>query len=259
MMKRLITLSIILLAFTGSAQDNFGYYGKKTYVDILGTFFMPLIHNFTTGYSDLYEVSPSGNSLRPKDREWFKVAGRVSINRAVKSNVGVGLELGYDRFEVPGYLLLDQQTNYDERHESLQIQSFLIMPKFEISGANGLLPNGIAHQVGIGFLLNKVVPRYYLHDDSNGILTGGPNADQSELDQFMEDNKFDVGYKMMQIMYGLKMRTPVGKSMMISYGIRYTLDMGVTNIGSNYDLGRAIRSYQFRNIISFDLGLTLPF
>ena len=133
------------------------------------------------------------------------------------------------------------------------------MPKFELSGANGLLPNGIVHQIGVGLLINKVNAKYYLQDNGYGTYTGGPNADQSELDDFMEDNKFDEAFKMMRLMYGLKMRTPVGKSLMINYGIRYTLDLGMLSLGSNYDLQRAIRSYQFRSVISFDLGLTVPF
>lgn len=258
-MKILITLSILLSAASASAQDNYGYYGKKTYIDIQSNFHIPLIYNLSNGYIPNYELSPSGNSLLSTGKDWFNLGARVSINRAVKTNVGIGLEFGFDRITLGGYLMGDNNVSYYSRHESIKVNSFLFMPKLELSGSNGLLPNGIVHQIGVGLLLNKVSRKYYLHDDGYGTITGGPNADQSELDDYMADNKFDEGYKMMRLMYGLKMRTPVGKSLMINYGIRYTLDFGIIPLNTNYELNRAIRAYQFRNVISFDLGLTVPF
>lgn len=259
-MKILATLSICFATAFAIAQDNHGYYGKKTYVDVQGNFKIPMIYNLTNN-REIYELAPSGNSLLADGEDWFNVGARVSVNRAVKSNVGIGLEFGFDRFKLGGYLLndADDYGYYYEKHESIQVNSFLFMPKLELSGANGLLPNGIVHQIGVGMLVNKVRPKYYLHIDENGVATGGPNADQSELEDFMTTNKFDESYKMMRIMYGLKMRTPVSKSLFINYGICYTLDFGVNPIGANYWLNEAIRRYQFRSIISFDLGLTVPF
>lgn len=257
-MKILLTLSFFLSAITASAQDNYGYYGKKTYIDVQANVHIPLIYNLST-YDPLFELSPSGNSLSQGSKDWLNIGARISLNRVVEANVGLGLEVGFDRFTLAGYLLKDDNYSYKERHEAIKVNSFLFMPKVELSGSNGLLPNGIVHQIGVGLLLNKVNRKYYLHDDGYGTITGGPNADQSELDDFMADNKFDEAYKMLRLMYGLKMRTPVGKSLMINYGIRYTLDFGIIPLNTNYELNRAIRAYQFRNVISFDLGLTVPF
>ena len=266
-MKKLIGIVLVLIVSTSSsiAQDNYGYYGKKTFVDISSSSYIPLIYNLTT-YQKGQELAPSGNSLISSDT-WFNIGLRTSIGRALSSKVGIAFEFGFDRYRIYENVFGDPNDYYSyyyDESESVKVNSFLFMPRLEFSGPNGLLPNGIVHQVGIGLNLNKAVTRNYLRDFGSFTL-GGPNADPDDAEQLMIDNKLDKSVKLMQIMYGLKMRTPVGKSMMFIYGFRYTLDFGVNNSGFgtastlNDRFFRSVRRYQFRNVIAFDLGLTLPF
>lgn len=263
-MKKLIGLFLVLIVSTSSsiAQDNYGYYGKKTFVDISSSSYIPLIYNLTT-YQKGNELAPSGNSLISSDT-WFNIGLRTSIGRALSAKVGIAFEFGFDRYKVYQNVFSDYSSSYYDESESIKVNSFLFMPRLEFGGPNGLLPNGIVHQVGIGLNLNKAVTRNYLRDFGSYTL-GGPNADPTEAEQLMIDNKLDKAVKLVQIMYGLKMRTPIGKSMMLIYGFRYTLDFGanLSGFGTSSTLNDTfyndVRRYQFRNVIAFDLGLTLPF
>ncbi len=259
-MKNLIGLFIGLIISISSvdAQDNYGFYGKKAFLDISSSTYIPLIYNFTSGLGG-YELSPSGNSLVRKKR-WLNIGARVSIGRAVKSNVGIALELGYDQFELGRQVLIGSNMGqYIDMHENIRVNSILILPRIEISGSNGLLPNGLTHQIGFGVSINKAVKRNYLVMYEYGPTSGGPNGTVAEQEALFKDYNLDEPIKLLQLMYGLKMRTPIGKSLMINYGFRYTLDFGPTPFGVNAYLAREIKRYQFRNVIAFDFGVTLPF
>lgn len=270
-----ITLLIVGLTVSFNAllaQDNYGYYGKKNFVDISSSSYFPLLYNLFN-YDTSYELSTSGNSLLER-RSKFNIGVRASIGRAIKSNVGFALEVGYDRFEIYQNVFNDDYTTtqgfYVDRNENVAVNSILILPRFEFSGPNGLLPNGLVHQVGFGVTINKAVSKNYLlvydyYSASGSVTTGGPNADPSEAASLMKAHNLDKSAKILQFMYGLKMRTPLGKSMMLNYGFRYTLDFGLSvadvgvDNGTNYAFYNDVRRYQFRNLIAFDLGITLPF
>lgn len=258
-MKKTIRLFLVLIVSISSSigQDNYGYYGKKTYVDISSSSYIPLIYNLTSSYQG-YELSASGKSL-VESRPWLNVGLRTSVGRALTSKVGVALDFGFDRYKIHRNVF---HANLDKT-ENVRVNSIIIMPRLEFSGPNGLLPSGLVHQVGIGINLNKAVTRNYLRDFGS-YTAGGPSADPSEAEQLMIDEGLDYTVKMIQLMYALKMRTPIGKSLMLNYGFRYTIDFGGVTTGlaasyPNYAFARNVHNYQFRNVIAFDLGLTLPF
>ena len=261
-MKTILATVVLLASITAHSQDNYGFYGKKTYIEVTSSSYIPLFYNLTTlpGYK---RISESSNTLRETEN-WFHMGLRASVGHTVKSNLGIALEVGYDQFSVNDQLIFNIQ-NPDgsnnswsvKNHERVQINSILIMPKIEIAGSNGLLPNGLVHQIGVGFTINNPVEKEYVvnlqNDSSWNPIPSGFNPDLSdEID-------LTRSYKMFRLMYGLKMRTPIGKSLMINYGFRYNFDLGITPIGYPQNLARAIRRYQFRNVIAFDLGLTVPF
>lgn len=257
MIKRFgIALSLVLISTSVKAQDNYGFYGKKSFIEVSSSTYFPFLYNVSRS-TEGQKLSPSGNSLlRTIDRLNF--GGRVSIGYAMKSSLGIALEVGYDRYTI--YSNVFYTTPY-MTSESVRMNSFVFMPRLEFSGANGLLPNGLVHQFGVGLNLNKAVTRNYLRVFSDGIIAVGPNADPAEAEDLMTDFKLDRSVKMIQLMYGLKMRTPIGKSMMLNYGFRYTIDFGYGNDKNtiNERFIRDVTRYQFRNLISLELGLTLPF
>ncbi len=256
----ILLISFTVLSITVSAQDNYGYYGKKNFIDLSSSSYVSLIYGLTN-LNRGAELRPSGNSLSPYT-EWFNTGARVSIGRAIESNVGLALELGFDRFRLSDRVLYGSEMDgytYIENHESLITNSILILPRIEISGRNGLLPNGLVHQIGVGFTINSIAKKNYLVEYNNGTISGGPNGASADQDALFKDNNMEGSVRFAQLMYGLKTRTPIGKSLMLNYGIRYTLDFGFTSYEFNRDVAGEIREYLFRNIIAFDLGLTLPF
>lgn len=259
MMIKLLGLFLALITSSSlMAQDNYGYYGKKTFVDISSSSYVPMIYALTH-LGRKQEVAPSGNSLLQANN-WFNIGARVSIGHAVKTNVGIALEIGYDQFTLAENVLNGQynSNSYVTNHESFRVNSILILPRIEISGPNGLLPNGLIHQIGVGVTINSIAKKNYLVEYSNsGTTTGGPNGDPQDQEDLFKDYKLDESMKMIQLMYGLKMRTPISKTLMINYGFRYTLDWGNLPFGANSYVAREIRQYQISNVIAFDLGITL--
>lgn len=263
--KLILAISFVVLSISATAQENYGYYGKKNFVELTSSSYLPLVYALTNRHGGA-KLSPSGNSLYSYN-DWFNTGVRMSIGRALESNFGIAIEVGYERFTLTDNVLygmvIDDYT-YVSDHESLVTNSFLFLPRCEISGRNGLLPNGLVHQIGVGMTINSIAKKNYLIEYNNGTISGGPNG--ADEDQEMLFKNQNTSIKFIQLMYGLKMRAPVGKSMMINYGFRYTLDFGITP----FDFGLApggisgyaaheIREYLFRNLIAFDLGLTLPF
>lgn len=258
-----IFLGFLLLSSLVCAQDNHGFYGKKAYVEVTSSSYIPMIYNATSqpGYKRISKES----STLVTHKSWFNVGLRTSIGYTVKSNVGIALELGFDRFNLNSKLVSSYKNPFDPSsnlylnyHESVQINSILILPKIEIAGSNGLLPNGLVHQIGIGMTINKPANKEYATsvDEYYYQWEDVPPSYDPELGEIID---LTQSYKMLRFMYGLKMRSPIGKSVMINYGFRYNLDFGVIPFGYPRELARDIRKYQFRNVIAFDLGVTLPF
>ncbi|PHR20664.1 MAG: hypothetical protein COA38_19335 [Fluviicola sp.] len=248
---------MVLLPVLVSAQDNHGYYGKKSFLDVTSSSYFPVLYRVDNeGWESV--LTADGNALK-STKSTFKIGARVSVGRTIQSNIGVAVELGYDQFFLGSRVLTFPGYKSISKHERLRVNSFLILPKIEISGPNGLLPCGLVHQIGAGVSINKVAKKNYLIVYQDGSTSGGVNGDPNDATTLFENNNLNRSIKVIQLMYGLKMRTPVGRSMMINYGFRYTLDIGKITYFSSDDLARQVTRFLFRNLIAFDLGLTLPF
>lgn len=247
-----LAIALVFISLGAAAQDNYGFYGKKAYIELSSRSFIPFVYNFLT-YENGAEASASGKTLVTGD-SWLNTSGTLSVGYARSTRFGLSLELGYNQFRIyNNFISDDYYDDYYGIHESVKIHSFQILPKFEFAGQDGLLPNGLVHQVGIGFTINKPAEKDYLTiTDSDS-----PNPISEEVGDFTD---LQSKYTFLKLSYGLKMRRPISKSMMLSYGLNYSIDYGLGFNSSNksIDMYREIRSYLFKNIISFDLGLALP-
>jgi len=253
----LILIYITFMSYCTYSQDNTGYYGKRTFIEASITAHSPLFYQLLFSNIEGYELSFSGNSLQEK-RNWFHVGYRASFGRAMKSNMGLAVELGYDKIVLNQRLLLsgDYENPY-LKHESFEVNSLLVMPRIEISGRNGLLPNGVVHQIGVGVTINSIVRKNYLVDHGS-YKTGGPNGDPEDEELLFTNHKLEGNVKLCQLMYALKIRKPLTKFLMLNYGFRYTIDFGLKPSGFSERAAGGIIDYQLYNFIAFDLGLTLP-
>lgn len=225
-----------------SAQKYTGFYGKRFFVgfSVLGN--NPAIYNFFFGAN---AAKASGSTL-VSSTDKFNFGWRASIGYAVKRNFAVGCEFG--QYYSSAYLQDD--------HEMLDVRTTSIIPTLEFATSNALLPMGLSHQFGFGISLSSVVDRVYLHGPYyNDVLDyAGQIKNQTPLMKGV-------------IMYGLNIRTPISKSLLISYGFKYTIHFARNykssegSFNPSHDTGvKDEVNYQQRfNFINLTVGLTYSF
>lgn len=251
-------LFFILLISSGVYSQHTGFFGSKTYIELNTLSHIPIINNLIFSGSTPYKAT--GNTLLEK-RDWFEVGIRLAIGHSLKNNSGIGLEIGMDfqNLAAPeGGNNFDYSTNYIVKHEMLSVRTLVIMPKLEFANADGLLPIGLNHQVGIGFSSSKVVDKEYLIERNQAISYA------EELDFA----PISDGFKGITFLYAMNMRTALSKHLIINYGIRYTLNVVLlateplgTQSGyqiSRNRLGQSLRSRRLHNALTFNFGLSIP-
>jgi hypothetical protein len=210
---------------------------------------------------------------------------------ALNRNVSLGLQAGNWYTEINGLeqVLFRDGYNGDYtgyiylKNNRLEVKTFSIMPVLMIGAGKDIAPVGVSHEFGIGFLQSKVRDKDYDLEPSDPYsYYYGPNGYTSVSSQYLLDSlgqayggliNYKQGYKGVQLMYGLKFRTPVSKSLMLHYGLRYTLNL----ISQKYDtyyynysnvdwksyqenyLGSRIRRTQLLNFIQVQFGVTYTF
>jgi hypothetical protein len=260
-MKKALLLLLTSFMFVQLQAQNSGFYGHKGYVEVNGMGCWPLLAR-SGWFGETYD-----GTLRTKKDE-FNSGFNIGAGYAVKRNLMIGLETGLWSFNVAGpeYLYVYDAFGYSYgmsiRHEMLDVRTFSVMPTFTFGGKKGLLPVGLNHQVGVGYTNTKVLKKDYKYRSGDNSYT------QEQLDNMNEENGGFVDYKNnytgFTAAYTLKVRIPVSKSVMINYGLRYTLNLTSQNTKSagdgkmaSEDLYREIRAARFRSVITFNLGITL--
>lgn len=270
-MKYFLIISAFLLSTQGWSQNS-GLYGKKTFIELNGLGSIPMFGWFLNETGPIYKAN--GKSLT-QGNDNFNYGFRVTLGRVLKRNTALSLELGYDYRNVSGpeYVTtkyLDQWGYYSEqyvqlKHEMFDVSTFSIMPKIEWTKSGGLLPIGLNHQIGIGYSSAKIQEKDYIYRITSGAeyLSASDSANFSEK---LVD--YDQRYKGFSLMYAFNIRKPITKSLMINYGIRYTLNLrqyGQTFSGSsNYlmdhsEAAQKIGRTQLTNFMTFNLGVSYAF
>jgi hypothetical protein len=268
-MKNTLALLLIICLFIAretTAQNN-GFYGKKVYVEFNGLGNIALFHH--TGTYDTRFYKNNGSTLT-QGSDWFNSGFNLGAGIATKRDFMIGLETSWWFFNVAGPTSLNYESSslYGPiylRHEMLDMRTFSIMPTLTFGGKKGLLPVGINHQVGIAYTRTKALDHDYLFRPDNDYYY---SVTQEELDSLSSQNGGLVDYEEVfagfSLVYTLKVRIPVSKSVMINYGFRYSLNYTSLNHGysdvhkmSNTVLQEEIRRARFRSPLSFSIGVTL--
>lgn len=269
-MKFLI-ISLFALFFNNLLiGQNTGLYGKRTFVEFNTVSNMPIFSWFLSN-SDGYSSSSAGNSLILK-KDLFDYGFRLVIGRSGTKSAGVSFEFGYDftNLSAPIYAektYIDQwgyenTTAIEIRHERFDIQTISFMPKIEFTSKGGTLPVGLNHQIGLGFTSSKIKERDYKYQLYNYY---GEFSEEEEASFSKNLVNYDQSYKGITLLYAFNIRTPITKSMMINYGIRYTLNLP-NNYASDYGTDQYyypkdkfrydIRRSRLSNVLTFNLGIT---
>lgn len=227
----MIRINIVLIAlctsFVLNAQ-NFGYLGKKNFIDVKTVSSVPVLANIAYSFSD-------GDGLIGQWRfGYFNTGIHVSIGRTVKQNIAFSLETGID---FQSY----NENEYQDGSSYIQkVTAYSIMPKIEFASKRYILPLGIHHQIGLGFynLKNEFIfsPDFSLYSEPLKGIT---------------------------LLYGFMIRTAISKKLFINYGARYTMNytFGYPDFWSTvipYYMYEHDMQKRF-NLVSIDLGLTFAF
>ncbi|MFT5860154.1 MAG: hypothetical protein ACI865_002262 [Flavobacteriaceae bacterium] len=253
-----ILILFVLFSGTCSAQHS-GFYGKKNYIefDIIGS--VPLIDNLF--FYDATGYKPSGSNL-VSGKDWFESGLRLALGHSVSNKFGIGIEFGMDFQNVAPNLFgsnFDYNADYILKHEMLDLRTIVVVPKVEFTSADGLLPIGLNHQIGLGYTSTTVLDRKYVLDRNGTIAPTGS----------LKLSPISEGFTGMVLFYALNMRTALSKHFMLNYGIRYSANfLFVSNESllviagyqvSRQNIGRGIRNRRLHNVLSFNFGFSVPF
>lgn len=298
-MKKIAILYILLLNNLGFCQDKRGFYNSKFLVSVESLVSTPFFYNV---YGSNY-VSPLDNNLQNKPSK-LNLGFRGSVGVILKRNRAFHLELGYDqsRCYTPKYMNYSidyddiygnhqyEQYGYDVKIESLKSRSFYFLPKFEITNKNGILPLGLTHSFGIGYIWSTIIKKEYnavinAQDVPSGTYTSVDSLGvHHELEKPLPPNFTDINNKLidyenqkpntyLQLMYAITIRKALTKNLFISYGLRYTFNFAnifqyrsssIQYKGGSYLLDDSNLHYSMNrqksfNFINFSLGVTYAF
>lgn len=282
MKKLMILLWIPLLSIQSAVGQNKGYYGKKAFLEVTGLGSFPLINNWSN-YG--YYVKSGTGLVEGNDK--FNAGVRCGLGFVVDPKVAISMtvDMSFLNTEGPGTMyyydpVSDNFNQLSVKHENLKIRSLTFMPivNFSTSG-KGIIPAGFSHEIGIGYVRSKVMRDDYafqLANDQNEIDYNGQTYDFSQfMDSVISVNGSHIDYSRasggIMFMYGIKMRTPIKKQLLLNYGIRYTVNYVPPSLyvffsspssfstALNDDIADNIRQTRLRSFCSLQLGLTYLF
>lgn len=271
MKKQIYTFFACLFALSfpiqSSAQSN-GFFGKKTYVDF------SMKGNFPAFVENDQKMNIEYKSGQFQEtRKKFDYGYRIGINRNLTSSFGIGIEAGFDYFKLnrSKNSSFSQGNGYTYglyNHESYKVQANAVLFKLIFSSKSSLMPMGLSHQVGFGVSTYKIKEqklKYNLLEFPEFIFTNN----------LMGKEKMEDAPKTFTFLYAIQLSTPLTKSLLLNYGLRYTLNMTKKSDYSYYnfdyidqssfekmnasELTRSIKNYRGLNLIQFQLGLTFAF
>lgn len=266
----------VFLTHFSFAQDA-GFFGKKNVISINGLGAIPLIQNFFNG-GYFYKNS---NGTLTKANDLFNGGFSIGYSHTFSQNFGLGFDFesffsnikgprsGVIAEYIPAYGY--DYINVNLNHEALGLRTLTFMPKIEYQINGNELPIGIVNQFGIGYTTTKVIEKDYDY-----VITY-PHPDNYEG---LENKRvFDEKstYNGLTIMYAFNVRTPISKSLIINYGIRYSLniifsgnyfyDQLPSSYGyesSNYlidytEMSKIVGRGRISNILNLNLGVSYLF
>lgn len=226
------TLAFITFFFSGAflfaqsdSTEKINNHTNEHLIAIDGSVMMPVFYKFAHGFGS-YNVA-DGNVL--KKRSWIPDYNfRLSYLHYTKKPLGFGGEVSINlsRVQASGWLRSTFTGYTHGKLESLFTQSYAVVPKMEWKKHANRLPFGIAHQVGLGITLSRVIKKDYVFV---------PDPDP---------NDFDVDYNTLQLMdydrarflgltlfYQFNARMKITEKFLCNVGFRVTANYQFTGYG----------------------------
>lgn len=241
---------------------------------------MPLIYNLYNNVNNTYKKS--GDGVTP-GRSNLDYGYSATFSHYFTGSFGFGAEVGmvYGKIVAPDYydfttkyITPSNYYNYNYSAgvihvEQLKLRTLTIMPKLEFTFLGDQLPIGINHQFGAGISISKLI-----ENDYNYSLIQYYSDDNKPFDKSMLTPYNSVGrFYNLTALYAFNVRTPITKSLMINYGLKYTLNFALTGIKDELSIvdyneianpvskliKEEIRQKKSTSLLSFNIGLTYVF
>lgn len=278
-MKYLQILFVLLFFGTfGYAQNNKGFYGTKYYASFNSLINRPFLYNRSTYGEDK-----------------LNYGFRLNIQALLKRNVSIGFEGGIDfaslQFNNEDYYSeffitkeyedewgeMSHINYYKAEVEKLSIQTYSLIPQICIASENSLVPLGLTHQIGFGFVRTKVAG----NRNEAKFTKATSGTDDVLSDEFLKSrlyNYFEQEHKGFVIMYAFTKRVPLSKHILLDFGLRYMLNISPNKAKyseqysyygsydssrdyfiSDYSVSKEIFKQRLRNVVNFNCGITYAF
>lgn len=264
----LLFIASIFCGFCTFSQKNNGYYGHKGFVQVESVMCYPLFSNIFSNGNTAYTAT---NAALIAKKDNFNVGFRINAGYAVKRNIALSFEYGQDYSSVYldpyNYVYDDLGYGYAVQHEMLDVTTNIFIPKIEFGTSKSLLPMGLSHQIGFGVAYSKVKEKDYIYRYVNYSGYTHYNTSSTDLDPINFSSLKTI--KRYVILYALSMRSPITQSLMIHYGLKYTLNVGQKQNYYNYsynsnelytaDIARSVARQRLYSLMSINIGLTYAF
>jgi hypothetical protein len=280
-MKFVYTIILIFVTapFIFSQKDH-GYYGKKAIIQIEGLANYPFFSNVLTDEISGESSSKVSNGKLVSGKDRFNYGFRGTLGYALKRNKAILFEVGQDYSNVGpdnGRYIYDEFGNSQRinRHEMLDIVTTSFIPKIEFATSKSLLPMGIGHQIGFGIANSKVKEKNYMYEAVNYDSFSGSSTYITKTYESYTSDIDPINFEKMKVvrkyvlLYALNVRTPLSKSLLLNYGIRYSFNFGKNNSSLTYNntgnddyTGTVIETvsrHRLGSIINASIGLCYTF
>ena len=272
--KQLLLFAICMPTCLWGQQKNSGFYGKKGVLQIDYVMNTPMFNNILNTEATAFK---SEGDVLVKQKDYVNIGYRLNAGYAFTRNFALLFEFGQEFSSAypAAYEFIYDQTGYgyEVRHEMVDVFTYFFIPKIEVATANALLPMGLSHQIGIGLAYSIVQNKDYTYETIG--------YDNITGEQIITPHKYSDAYidpisfaqirpiQKTVIYYGLNVRTPLNKSILLSYGLKYMLQLGKAsstslegNVGNErYTemIERAVARHRALSFIHVNLGLSYVF
>lgn len=271
---RVAILTIFSIISIQTFAQDFGYFGKKNTLTVNAILYNPFIYNLFNRGSNSYSKVGSTVGYGKSQLDYGYSA---AYSHYFSGSFGLGAEVGM----VYGKIVSPENYYYNNndylnpvtsegqfRVEQFKISTLTIMPKLEYTFSGEQLPIGINHQFGLGISTTKLVQQNYNYEIEYFYSSNGSPFQQSLITPYDKVGKF---YNL-TAMYAFNVRTPITKSLMINYGLKYNANISLSAIkddllysgNGNSDqtvdyIREEIRQKKSTSVLSFNIGLTFVF
>lgn len=207
-------------------------------------------------------------------KERFNYGYGLYYTRQIKKKLGIGFELNVKNVALdgPGYIVLSNISDHLETVDTIWLRAnpfsvnvYSGMLRFEFYNKLGNGPIGLAHTLGIGMALSRIVQKGYDYS-LNEFRSAEEDQRWSKPDKFFLE-KETPSIKSVALQYGIQMRYPISKQFSINFGLKslfnITLPMNKEKLASTnnspYIMDDLYYKLRRENIFSLNLNAGISY